>query len=308
MTRHRRCVWLAGILWVTFCAVAFMAPDAEPDRKARLLAGRLEAQLQEIARNLDGVIGFFVQDLTTGDRIALHDQEVFPTASAIKLAILYELFAQADAGRLSLEEPMPLDRRAVVGGAGILQELTAPVMPLRDYATLMIVLSDNTATNMLIDRAGLTSVSDRLRALGLARTQLRRRMIDAGAARRGDENVSTPAELGRLLELMHQGHGLRPESQASLLEILKKKKSSAMTRGLPAEVPVAGKSGSLEGVRVDAGIVYLATRPYIFAAMATYLQHDAEGEQAIEHASRAVYGYFSRLAAGTEYGRQIDRR
>ena len=81
--------------------------------------------------------------------------EVFPLASTIKLAILYELFKQADEGRLNLDEVRPLDKRHIVGGSGVLLELTAPAMSLRDYATLMVVVSDNTATNLLIETVGM---------------------------------------------------------------------------------------------------------------------------------------------------------
>src|SRR4029078_12527970 len=95
--------------------------------------------------------GSHIVDLTTGDEIKRLQDSVFPTASTIKLAILYELFKQADEGLIDLDQVKPLDRRHVVGGTGVLRELTAPTMALRDYAALMVVLSDNTATNVLID-------------------------------------------------------------------------------------------------------------------------------------------------------------
>jgi len=173
----------------------------------------------------------------------------------------------------------------------------------------MAVLSDNTATNVLIDLVGMSSVNDRMRQLGLQNTLLRRRMMDVEAARRGDENVSTPAEIARLLEVFYKGEGLSPRGRDEALTILKKDKSpaSAMLKGIPAGVPVANKPGELEGVRVDAGIVFVPNRPYIFSVMITYLQDDAAGDAAIEQASRVAYQYFSRLAAGGQYGRQIGR-
>jgi beta-lactamase class A len=93
------------------------------------------------------------------------------------------------------------------------------------------------------------------------------------------------------------------------LTILKKEKAatSAMLKGIPSGVPVANKPGELEGVRVDAGIVFAPNRPYIFSVMTTYLQEDSAGEAAIEQASRVAYQYFSRLGAGGQYGRQIGR-
>jgi beta-lactamase class A len=104
------------------------------------------------------------------------------------------LFRQTDEGRIQLDAPRTLDRRNAVGGSGVLNELTTPTLSLRDYATLMVVLSDNTATNVLIDIVGMDNVTTRMASLGLKATKLRRKMIDLEAARRGDENVSTPAD------------------------------------------------------------------------------------------------------------------
>jgi beta-lactamase class A len=275
------------------------------DAKAVSLQQALERKLHTIAESVDGVMGYEVVDLTSGARFGRLQNEVFPTASTIKLAILYELYKQADEGKLKLDEPQLLERRHVVGGSGVLHELTAPSMPFRDYATLMILLSDNTATNLLIDAVGMQNVSARMSALGLNATKLRRRMIDLEAARRGDENVSTPAEVARLLEILHRGDGLRKESHDGLLRILKTPKSSPMRRGIPSAVDLANKPGELDGVRVDAGIVYVERRPFIVAAMLTYLAEGAAGDAAIESASRAVYDHFTRLAASSEYGRVI---
>lgn len=279
--------------------------DAAQDPKAGELRRALRQRLEEIAVSVDGVAGYTVVDLTNGERFGRLQDEQFPTASTIKLAILYELFRQADEGRQRLDETLPLERRHVVGGSGVLDELTAPAMPLRDYATLMILLSDNTATNVVIDAVGMENVTARMAALGLNRTFLRRRMIDMEAARRGDENVSTPAEIARLLEIIHRGEGLTPESHEGLLEILKRPKSTALRAGVPQNVPVANKPGGLEGVAVDAGIVYVYGRPYIFSMMTTYLRQESEGNDAIREASRRVFDYFNRIARSSEYGRRI---
>jgi beta-lactamase class A len=263
------------------------------------------AALERIASDLDGVMGYAIVDLTSGDRLERLPGAVFATASTIKLAILYELFTQAEEGRLSLDERQPLDRRHAVGGSGVLVQLTTPALSLRDHATLMIILSDNTATNVVIDAVGMTKVTDRMAALGLRDTKLRRRMIDADAARRGDENVSTAGELARLLELLHEWTVLSKASQTQLLDILKKPKSTPMLRGLPSGVAAASKSGSLDGIQADAGIVYVPGRPYVFVAMTGYLRQAGDGERAIAEASRAAFEYFDRIARSSEYGRII---
>ena len=291
---------------VVFCAlIAAPGVAARQDPKTASLRQSVERDLQAIAESLDGVMGYVALDLASGERIGRMEDAVFPTASTIKLALLYELFKQADEGRVRLDDPLALERRHVVGGSGILQELNAPAMPLRDYATLMIVLSDNTATNVVIDQVGLQNVTARMAALGLPHTKLRRRMIDLAAALRGDENVSTPAEIARLLQIIHKGDGLTKESHQGLLMILKKSKSSPIRRSVPTEVAVANKPGGLEGVAVDGGIVYVEGRPYVFTAMTTFLVSAASGDEAIEKASRTVFRYFDRLARSSDYGRRI---
>ena len=262
------------------------------------LRTKFEHRIAEIAGRVDGVVGYAVLDVTTGDRIGHLEGATFPTASAIKLAIVFELFKQVEEKKVSLDEMVRLDRRQAVGGTGVLVELGTPTLSIRDYAVLMVTLSDNTATNILIDRLGMDKIAARMHSLGLGGTKLRRHMMDTAAARRGDENVSTPDELVRLLQAMRDR---MPEA----IELLKKPKENRLRRGLPPGVASADKSGELEGVRVDAGIVFAKNRPYVLCVMTTFLKDETEGERAIEEISRVSYEYFSRLGAGV-LGRRFD--
>jgi beta-lactamase class A len=262
-------------------------------------------QLEAIAAGVDGVVGYVVVDLTTGDRFERHTDASFPTASTIKIAVLYELFRQADAGKINLDRVEPLDKRHVVGGAGTLQHLTMPALSLRDHAILMILQSDNTATNVVIEAVGMEAVTSRMTTLGLGATKLRRRMMDLEAARAERENVSSPADLARLLTIMDRGEGLSRTSRDAAVEILKKRKSSPLTRGLPAGVEAASKPGDLDGVRVDAGLVYVPGRPYVFVMMGSWLSDEEAAERAITDASRAAYQYFDRLASSNDAGRRV---
>jgi beta-lactamase class A len=298
---QRSVATVAALLSCAFLQAGRPGQDAKPAELRHVLERRLDA----VVDSLDGVFGYAIVDLTSGERIEHLQDSVFPTASTIKLSILYELFKQADEGTIDLDQVRPLDRRHVVGGDGVLRQLTMPSLALRDYAVLMIVLSDNTATNVLIDLLGMEKVTARMRALGLPQTTLRRRMIDIEAARRGDENVSTPGEIAKLLQILYRGEGLSQKSHQALIAMLEIDKTTAMRSGIPADVLVANKPGTLEGVATDAGIVYLKDRPYIFAAMSTFLARAEAGTAAITTASRHVYEYFSRLAHASEYGRAI---
>ena len=280
---------------------------AQPSQTAGELKAKLERRLEAVAAGLDGVMGYAVLDPTSGDRIGRLDRTVFPTASTIKLAVVYELFRQVDEGKVRLDQMLPLDRAKAVGGSGVLFYMGTPALSIRDYATLMVIVSDNTATNVLIDVLGIDKIAARISALGLSETKLRRHMMDLAAARRGDENVSTPDEIVRLLEIIWKGEGLSAAGRDEALTLLKKPKISRLRAGLPPAVDAADKPGELEGVRVDAGVVFARNRPYIVCAMTTYLKNDTDGERANEDVSRAAYEYFSRIGEGLQYGRQIGR-
>jgi beta-lactamase class A len=291
---------LLGASCLVTLPVSNVAADATTELKAAFAK-----QLEAVAAGVDGVVGYTVVDLTNGDRFERHPTASFPTASCIKVTILYELFKQADEGRVRLDDVKPLDKRHVVGGAGTLQQLTAPALSLRDHAILMILQSDNTATNVVIDAVGMAAVTSRIAALGLGATKLQRRMMDLEAARQGRENLSSPADLARLLSIIDQGDGLSKASRDAAVDILKKRKSTPLTRGLPENVEAASKPGDLDGVRADAGIVYVTGRPYVFVMMAAWLADEAAGERAITDASRVAFRYFYRLAASNDAGRRV---
>lgn len=298
---------VAAAVGIVCVGISGLAVQEKPNALALDLRRALERQLEVQVDAFDGVMGYSALDLTSGENIGRLDQQEFPTASTIKLAVMYELFRQADEGRLKLDEPVPLDRRAVVGGSGLLHAMGTPALSLRDHAVLMMSISDNTATNVIIERVGIPSVTGRMQGLGLSGIRLRRKMQDAAAAARGDENAATPRDITRLLKVLHAGEGLKPESRAGALKILEIGAGGQIRRGVPARVEVLNKTGSLEGVRVDAAIVRAKNRPYALTVMTTFLKEDAEGERAITEVSRAFYQYFARLGAGSEYGRQLKR-
>ena len=290
-------------------AGAAVAPASDlPAKQADLLA-KLHARVQAVDARLDGVIGVYVRDLTTGATLELRPDEVFPTASSIKLAVLYELYRQAEEGRIDLAESTrpPLPR---VRGGGILQELGDKVsLTWRDLAVLMVGWSDNEATNVLVRRVGMEAVNRRLDALSLPRTRLRRLMMDLEAARRGDENVSTPRELARLAEVVAAGDSLSPARAADMLGVASvADEGSHFRRGLPEGARAVTKPGDLEGVRCEAAWVDVPGRPYSAAIMTAYLRREGDGDAAITELSAAIYDTFDRLARSSDYGRIISDR
>ena len=228
--------------------LAAPALSAEPPPKEAELWAKLVARIEAVDRGLDGVLGVSVRDIKTGAALDIRADERFPTASAIKPAILLELFHQAEAGRIDLlATTTPAAKR--VGGGGVLQELGDRVtLTWRDLAVLMMAWSDNEATNLLIDKVGLEAVNRRLDALGLARTRLRRRMMDLEAARRGNENVSTPRELRRLMEAVDEGAGFSPARAADLRTLASVRKwEPPVPRAAPGRPAGARQGGRARG-------------------------------------------------------------
>lgn len=292
---------------VSLLAVS-LAATAAPAEKQAALWDKLRARIEAVDRGLDGVLGISVKDLKGGMTFELRPQEPFPQASSIKLAVLYELYRQAEEGRVDLGEITrpPLPR---VRGGGVLQELGDKLsLTWRDVAVLMMGWSDNAATNVLIDRVGMDAVNRRLDGLGLRATRLRRKMMDLDAARRGDENVSNPAEMRQLVEAMYAGTGLSRERSRDMMAVAAVPKDSPFRVPLPESLVVADKPGSLEAVRCVTAVVDLPGRPYAVSIMTTYLRRDADGEAAIKEISAALYDTFDRLARSSDLGRIISEK
>ncbi len=273
-----------------------------------LLKKRAEGKVKEVSEKLDGVPGIAVKDLKNGFTIFINENEIFPQASSIKIAILLEIFKRVEEGNLKFDEFLNLKRDWKVGGSGILQHLGEPSLSIsiKDLCTLMIVLSDNTATNMLIDRIGIDSINRRLDSIGLKKTKLNRKMMDASAVKEGRENLSTPFEMMSLLESIWEGEILKEPLRSEFFKILSIPKDSFIRKGVPEKIPVASKPGTLPRVRCESGIVLLDGRPYIICVMTSYLKKDEEGENFISEISKIIFDYFFTVEKSTQYGRGLD--
>jgi len=290
-------------LWSASCARMALAEDRllEPVEK------KVQERLEEIAAGVEGVMGIVVEDLTGEHRFAVNDDRQFAQASAIKIPILMEVLKQAHDGKLKLTDKHWIEKKYQVAGSGILGELGSRTtqMSVEDLCVLMIVLSDNTATNMLIDLVGVDNVTETMASLGCQKTRLQRRMMDTAASARGEENVSTPAEAARILRLLHEGKFIDREVSDHALAILRKDKPGDVKSALPKDIRVAFKQGAIPGVATEWAIVELERRPYIVVVIGAYGKGE-EFKPAIRHVSRTAYEFFERVATATKYGAYID--
>jgi beta-lactamase class A len=289
-------------------AGAQCCPEKPTAEKREALWLKLQGELAAIDKGLDGVMGLAVKDLTSGEVFFIHADEVMPQASSIKIAVLSNLYLQARQGKLKLTDEYVVRTQDLVSGSDIMLGLTPGVtrLTLRDLATMMVAVSDNSATNVLIWRVGMENVNAMLDSLGLHTTRLRRQMMDLKAAGEGRENVSTPREMMTLLETIYRGKLLNKELTADLIKVLSTHKESSLLQGLPEDTVAASKPGELEAVRNDSGIIFVKDRPYILCVMTTYLRDEKDGAAAIRKIASLTYSYFDRLARASEYGRVVS--
>ena len=277
--------------------------------KQQVLWTKLGAAIGEIDQKLDGVMGVAIEDLDSGQTFVLRADDVFPQASSIKIAVLAELYRQSQTGgQAHLTDLYTVQAADLVPDSDIMGGLTPGVTRItnRDLATMMVAVSDNSATNVLIDRVGMENVNKLMDSLGLSHTRLRRKMMDLKAAGEGRENISTPREMMTLLESIYRGKVLNKDMTEDFFKMLTTHKESFIPRDLPPDLKIANKPGELEGVRNDSGIVFAANRPYAICVMTTYLRNERSGEAAISRVSAVAYQMFDRLGRASEYGRVVS--
>lgn len=295
---------LGGACLAFVSAMAARQTRPQPKPLSAPLAAKLQADLDRTAASLDGVMGIYAQNLDTGQTFAVNADRVFPQGSSIKIPILITLLRQDQQGRLHLSDRIVVRRAEMVGGSGVLQDFGdgTSSLALRDLAALMVVLSDNTATNILIDRVGMAKVDAEIREAGLTHTLLARKMMDQAAERVDHENVSTPREMATLIEKLDRGRLLDAAHTAMALHLLEDYKETPLRGGVPAGITVADKPGSLPGVECDSGVVLLQGAPYVLSVMTAYDRDNAAADSAITSASRDVFTYFDRVSRSNSFG------
>lgn len=292
---------------ILFCLLVFSQRIFGQEEKSRILEDKLQKEVESLIENSSAVTGFTAVDLTTGKEFSYNADLEFPQASAIKIPILMEVFAQASEGKLDLSEKRKVKPINTVAGTGIIKHLSAtPVFSIEDLCNLMIILSDNSATNSLIDLLGMSEINKRLASLGLEQTLVQRKMINSAASGRGEENLSTPAEAAEILKTLYEGDFIDKATSKKIIQILRKteRRDSSLAQGIPNEIPMAFKTGFLNGVSTEWAIIFLAERPYAIAIMESFKVNN-ESTKVVENISETIFKYFWRMGNATKYGTYI---
>ena len=258
-------ILLAGVV---ACA-ASRAGHSPPGRLSAVHADTtaLRRTLDSIADAHHGVVGYSVIDLETGARINRRGDETFPTASLIKVSILVTVYDLVAKGQLSLDDPLTVLKIDQVPGSGVIQFLhNGTILTVHDAAWLMSTISDNTATNLLLDRIIIRRVWAKMDSLGLQHTRvhsksfLRNSSVAMDSSVKYGLGVTTPNEMAHLFELMARGKAVNPAADSAMLDILEHNTTDNMLQRYAGGVRAAHKDGETDEVRTECTLWYLKNR------------------------------------------------
>lgn len=287
----------------------------------------LRSELARVSGRLDGVLGVGIKTVWDGQEIFLEPDRAFPTASVFKIPVLFELLLQAEEGRIRLDDTVTVIEEMKSPGSGVLKELTSsPVLSVADLAMLMIIISDNTATDILVDLIGKEAINRRLASWGFSVTRVpmncrellfelagrpngpftpevrleveqilkaRERSFTGRAYADRDNNLTTPREMVGLLEMLVRDGPLSTGVRERALHFMSRQQvRDRLPLHLPPVVELAHKTGSIAGVRNDAGILFVPRGPVLVCAFTRDLADDQAGSAAVAEVGRLVHAAF----------------
>ena len=252
-------------------SIALLVPVSISAQATRSFAkadtAALHRQLDAIAKSHHGVLGYSVLNLDTGERLALRGDETFPTASLIKVPILVTLYDLVEQKQLSLDDPLTVLKIDQVEGSGVLHLMhPGATLSVQDAAALMIVLSDNTATNLLLDRIIIRRVWAKMEALDLPHTKvhsktfLRISSVAMDSSVKYGLGVSTPNEMAHLFALLAQGRAVTPAADSSMLALLGNNADVELMQRSVEGLVVPHKTGATDSVRTECALFRLQSR------------------------------------------------
>lgn len=272
MRRTKQLRLLVLIFIVSGCAHVTGAQSPPTTKPAPLPPVRadttaLRHTLDSIADAHHGVVGYSVIDLDNDVRMNRRGDETFPTASLIKLAILVTVYDLVSKGDLSLYDPLTVLKIDQVPGSGVAQYLhNGTILTVRDAVWLMITLSDNTTTNLLLDRIIIRRVWDKMEALGLPHTKVHSKSFRRNSSVAMDSSmkygfgVTTPNEMAKLLELLARGKAVNPKADSEMLDIMEHNGNDMMLQRFAGGARAAHKDGETDQVRTECTLWYLRNR------------------------------------------------
>lgn len=236
--------------------------------------------------SFSGEVSVYLRRLDCEEPIFVYNGDrVVPSASTIKVIIMAELMRQAEEGAFKLTDMLPIPPQEKLQDS-VIGVLEITEMSIQDLNTMMIILSDNTATNLMIDLVGMDSVNRLAGELGLTGTELARKMLDWEAMKAGRQNYTTANDLAKLYDMIAKKQLVG--SELMLKTLFNQKHTQRLKRYLPEEVKMATKPGSIDRVELDFGIIYKEETPWIWGVLVTDAPN-LEASEFISTLTREVY-------------------
>jgi beta-lactamase class A len=275
-----------------------LAPAQGTDLKVRVqqLIGSSGAEVALVLRTLDGK-----------DELLIDPDKAFHAASTMKVPVMIELFRQAEAGQLRLDEPLAIKNEfhSIVDGSVYqlsvgddsdteVYKAVGKTMTLRELCDAMITVSSNFAANLLIERLGVENIRKTVTRLGANGMNVLRGVEDQKAFDKGLSNSTTARGLAVLMQKIASGQAVSPKADAEMVAILKRQKfNDAIPAGLPPGTPVAHKTGTITKIHHDAAIVY-GPHPYVIVILVRGIQEQKESAALMAAISREAWNAFAR--------------
>ena len=226
---------------------------------------KLDEQVKNLVGAFKGKVSLYAKNLDTGETYALNADERVKTASTIKIAVMIEAFARVTEGKAKWTDEVVLTKEKKVSGSGVLSELSDNLhLTLRDVVNLMMILSDNTATNLVLDVLTTDAVNTRMESLGFKQIKINRKVMGGGDSMAGKDpenkkyglGFATPHEMVQIMEKLERGEIISPAASKEMLDLMKREQARyAIGRSL-WEAPMASKYGALDRLRSAVGIIY----------------------------------------------------
>ncbi|WP_052343656.1 serine hydrolase [Bacillus massiliigorillae] len=251
----------------------------------------LQQQLQQYQGNFAYVISH------DSSKIEHNSSVITSSASTIKIPLLIEALRQCEEGRLHLGMMISIPKRDIVGGAGVLQSLVVTSLSLRDLLALMIIVSDNTATNLVIDVLGLEQIKNGYKRIGLHSTSVQRKMMDFESLKNGKDNLISAEDLHKCLLIINEPSILRKDSQKVMHEMLEKQQ---FREKLPYYMDeslmwIGNKTGELPGVEHDCAIIKYGPHTVYAVILCSDLEQQQDGKQLIRVVGQTINEYLVSL-------------
>lgn len=220
-------------------------------------------QVKNTVQAFSGLVGVYYKNLVTGESLGIHEDHSFVAASVIKVPIMVEVFRQIAHGTITLDTLLPVREEDKVPSCGVLRMMHKGLtVTVQDLCYLMIVISDNTATNILIQTLGMDRINTSFQKMGLQKTRVNRLLFDVEARQRGLQNYFSPLEIGTMLEGMWSETLISPEASRQMIDMMLNQQLNHKIPYFLRGVNIAHKTGEDDGVTHDVGIVY-AAQPFI---------------------------------------------